>query len=87
MNVFYTVPYSKKLAKNIMAGLSESVTAISSRGEKYQNFAVARDYYCPAVLCELGFICNPYEYENIIDVVSQSRVVAGITKGIIKYFE
>ena len=87
MNVFYTVPYSKKLAKNIMAGLSENVTAISSRGEKYQNFAVARDYYCPAVLCELGFICNPYEYENIIDVVSQSRVVAGITKGIIKYFE
>ncbi len=86
MNVFWTVPYSEKFAKNIMAGLSENVTAISSRGDKYQNFAVTRDYYCPAVLCELGFICNPYEYENIIDPVSQSRVVAGITKGIIEYF-
>lgn len=86
LKIFYTVPYSMNIANSILQGLSSNVTAMETKDIRYQNFAVARDYYCPAVLCELGFICNPNEYENIIDDNVQNTVAQGIAQGILNYY-
>lgn len=86
IEIYYTVPYSKNLASNILNSLSSNVTAMKTRDIRYANFAVTRDYYCPAVLCELGFVCNPKEYENIIDDNVQNTVAQGIAQGVLQYY-
>lgn len=58
---FYTE--GKSLATALSANVSLT-TSRNDRGQKYSAFYVTRSNICPAVLLELGFVCNPAEYES-----------------------
>lgn len=52
----------KTLADNLAAYISSAANR-TNRGGKYSNYKVTMYTYSPAVLAEIGFICNPEEYD------------------------
>lgn len=55
-------------------------------GARYQNLALCRPTNMPAVLVEVGFVCNPDEYAKLISPASQQAAAQGMLKGLINYF-
>ena len=76
---------SKRLAAAIHSSLL-SETGAKDAGLLERSFAVLRETAKPAVLLELGYIDNFAENQQIRDSHYQDKLVAGIVKGIQKYY-
>ena len=61
-------------------------TGAKDAGLLESSFAVLRETAKPAVLLELGYMDNFTENQRIRDDRYQDRLVAGIVKGIQKYY-
>ena len=76
---------SKRLAAAIHSSLLAE-TGAKDAGLLERSFAVLRETAKPAVLLELGYIDNFSENQQIRDSHYQDKLVAGIVKGIQKYY-
>lgn len=76
---------SKRLAANIHSSLLAE-TGAKDAGLLERSFAVLRETAKPAVLLELGYMDNFAENQQIRDSHYQDKLVAGIVKGIQKYY-
>ena len=76
---------SKRLATAIHSSLLAE-TGAKDAGLLERSFAVLRETAKPAVLLELGYIDNFAENQQIRDSHYQDKLVAGIVKGIQKYY-
>ena len=79
------VSESKRLAAAIHSSLLAE-TGAKDAGLLERSFAVLRETAKPAVLLELGYIDNFAENQQIRDSHYQDKLVAGIVKGIQKYY-
>lgn len=79
----YSDPLSKSFAQVMHQELMK-YTSLTDGGMRQQSLAVCRIQECPAILLELGFITNPYDYEVIArndNTVKEAKaIVSGITK-------
>lgn len=74
------------IAKNILAGLEETVGAeAESRGIKPEEWFVVRNAKMPAVLIELGFITNPAEAAQLSKDAYLKKLAQGIYNGIVDF--
>ena len=76
---------SKRLAAAIHSSLLAE-TGAKDAGLLESSFAVLRETAKPAVLLELGYMDNFAENQQIRDSHYQDKIVAGIVKGIQKYY-
>ncbi len=76
---------SKRLAATIHSSLLAE-TGAKDAGLLESSFAVLRETAKPAVLLELGYMDNFAENQQIRDSHYQDKLVAGIVKGIQKYY-
>ena len=76
---------SKRLAASIHSSLLAE-TGAKDAGLLESSFAVLRETAKPAVLLELGYMDNFAENQQIQDSHYQDKLVAGIVKGIQKYY-
>ncbi len=76
---------SKRLAAAIHSSLLAE-TGAKDAGQLERSFAVLRETAKPAVLLELGYMDNFTENQQIRDSHYQDKLVAGIVKGIEKYY-
>ena len=76
---------SKRLAAAIHSSLLAE-TGAKDAGLLERSFAVLRETAKPAVLLELGYMDNFAENQQIRDSHYQDKLVAGIVKGIQKYY-
>ena len=76
---------SKRLAAAIHSSLLAE-TGAKDAGLLERSFAVLRETAKPAVLLELGYMDNFAENQQIQDSHYQDKLVAGIVKGIQKYY-
>ena len=76
---------SKRLAASIHSSLLAE-TGAKDAGLLERSFAVLRETAKPAVLLELGYMDNFAENQQIQDSHYQDKLVAGIVKGIQKYY-
>jgi len=76
---------SKRLAAAIHSSLLAE-TGAKDAGLLESSFAVLRETAKPAVLLELGYMDNFSENQQIRDSHYQDKLVAGIVKGIQKYY-
>ena len=76
---------SKRLAAAIHSSLLAE-TGAKDAGLLERSFAVLRETAKPAVLLELGYMDNFAENQQIRDSHYQDKIVAGIVKGIQKYY-
>jgi len=81
----YSENTSQKAAECVQRGITSTSGRID-KGVKWQGLAVCRVTECPSVLAELGFICNPFEYEEISGEGMMLAEAQGIANGIIEYF-
>ena len=76
---------SRRLATAIHSSLLAE-TGAKDAGQLERSFAVLRETAKPAVLLELGYMDNFTENQQIRDSHYQDKLVAGIVKGIQKYY-
>ena len=76
---------SNRLATDIHSSLLAE-TGAKDAGLLQSSFAVLRETDKPAVLLELGYIDNFNENQQVRSDTYQNRLVAGIVKGIQKYY-
>ena len=76
---------SRRLATAIHSSLLAE-TGAKDAGQLERSFAVLRETAKPAVLLELGYMDNFTESQQIRDSHYQDKLVAGIVKGIQKYY-
>ena len=76
---------SNRLAANIHSSLLAE-TGAKNAGLLQRSFAVLRETDKPAVLLELGYMDNFDENQQIRNEAYQDKLVAGIVKGIQKYY-
>ncbi|KJQ65028.1 N-acetylmuramoyl-L-alanine amidase [Streptococcus oralis subsp. oralis] len=76
---------SRRLAAAIHSSLLAE-TGAKDAGQLERSFAVLRETAKPAVLLELGYMDNFTESQLIRDSRYQDKLVAGIVKGIQKYY-
>ena len=56
-----------------------------SYGVYWNNLALTRPSVAPAVLMELGFMINPYEFEWITDEQEQQKLARAIANGVVAW--
>jgi N-acetylmuramoyl-L-alanine amidase len=76
---------SEPLARLVQRGLVARL-GLRDLGVHYQNLAVARPTWYPAVLCEGAFLMFPEQESAMRDPGYQERYAAGIVEGLERYF-
>ena len=56
-------------------------------GVFWNNLALTRPHTAPAVLLELGFMSNPYEFEEIVNPQAQKKMANTLADGITEWFK
>ncbi len=82
VEVYYYTDHSAKLASNMLSYISSSA-AREARNTYRSTYVVTRNYYAPSVLCELGFITNPAEYEQMVSAGIIDKTGYAIAQGIL----
>ena len=78
-------PQSEPLARLVQAGMMREM-GLRDLGIHYQNIAIGRTTWMPAVICEGAFLMVP-EQENAIKTPEfQERYARGVVDGIEAYF-
>lgn len=82
--MFYTVDETEKAADELIRVIAAE-TGNEYQPPKRQNFAMARYTGCPAVLFEMGFLCNPHEYERMLNIIYLDTMGLALGKAIEQY--
>lgn len=82
LETYYHTPYSRPLAASIQREIMR-VYRTPDRGVKFANFHVLRNNARPAVLVELGFVSNPYEFDLIRRPAHRQQLADAVVRGII----
>jgi N-acetylmuramoyl-L-alanine amidase len=78
-------PQSEPLARLVQAGMMREM-GLRDLGIHYQNIAIGRTMWMPAVICEGAFLMVPQQ-ENAIKVPEfQERYARGVADGVEAYF-
>lgn len=82
--VYYYENNSKKLAESVLEKIAQ-YNDRTARGTKYDYFYVTRNPLCPSMLVEMGFICNPVEYDELCTPESMYQTANAIADALIEY--
>ncbi len=82
VEVYYYTSASSTLAHNLLNQLSGH-TGRKARNVYRSTYVVTRTYYAPSVLCELGFMSNPAEYEEMLTAKDIDKAAYAIAQGIL----
>ena len=77
--------YSKGLAETIHKHMVKQIPSAKDRGLFKSKFYVINHTTVPAVLCEIGFLSNPEERNELITDSRKQRTAKAIAEGIIEY--
>lgn len=82
--MFYTLDHSEEAAEILLRQVADAteqeyVTPIR------RNFAMARYTAAPSMLFEMGYMCNPDEYERMLDEDYLDTIGTALGEGIIEY--
>lgn len=81
VEVYYHTNFSKELANAMMRGLTGSPGL--NREERFVDqgyYRVTLSAYAPSVLAELGYMCNPLEYERAADKAEIQKIGAAVAE-------
>ncbi len=81
----YSQDVAKPFAETLIAQL-QSDLGVGKRGTTKTNLYVCRPQWCPSMLLEMAFMCNPEDYEWLMDDAAQNEFVQSMAKGIVRYF-
>ena len=79
--------HSKSLAEIIHKHMIKEIPSSKDRGLFKSKFYVINHTTVPAVLCEIGFLSNPEERNEIITDSRKQRTAKAIAEGIIEYLK
>lgn len=82
----YTEEQSKNFATVVQQSMVKELNR-KSEGVRQQSLAVCRVTTCPSILLELGYICNPAEYEYLADDANMRAQARAIANGIVEYLK
>ena len=77
--------YSKDLAEVIHKHMVKQIPSSKDRGLFKSKFYVINHTTVPAVLCEIGFLSNPEERNELITDSRKQKTAKAIAEGIIEY--
>ena len=77
----------KNLAEIIHKNLIKQIPSAKDRGLFKSKFYVINHTSAPAVLCEIGFLSNPDERNELITESRKQRTAKAIAEGIIEYLK
>jgi N-acetylmuramoyl-L-alanine amidase len=82
--MYYSMEHSEQAANQILEAVSERtehelVPAI------LRNFGMARYTAAPSMLFEMGFMCNPDDYERLLDEEYRDLIALSLGEGIVRY--
>lgn len=77
--------YSKDLAEVIHKHMIKQIPSSKDRGLFKSKFYVINHTTVPAVLCEIGFLSNPEERNELITESRKQKTAKAIAEGIIEY--
>ncbi|HEX7546866.1 MAG TPA: N-acetylmuramoyl-L-alanine amidase, partial [Gemmatimonadaceae bacterium] len=84
-NTYFFFDQAEPLARAVQRGLVRQV-GLPDMGINYDNLAVARQSWMPAILCEGAFVIVPEQEAALRDEGFQKRYAAGIVEGLEEYF-
>jgi N-acetylmuramoyl-L-alanine amidase len=82
---YYFHPHSEPLARAVQAGMVRTM-ALRDLGVYYDNLALARPTWMPAVLCEGAFLIVPEQEAAMRDPAGQKAYARGVALGLEAYF-
>jgi N-acetylmuramoyl-L-alanine amidase len=85
--VLYYQPHSLPLARQLQAALTEGPPRWEGDGVRYQNLALTRASFAPAVLLEAGYLLHPGEEQRLSLPEHQEALAARIVAGLERYLE
>ena len=77
--------YSKSLAEVIHKHFVRELPKSNDRGLFKSQFYVINHTTCPAVLCEIGFLSNEEERNDMLTEERKAKTAKAIADGIIEY--
>ena len=81
IEVYYVTPQSEKVGENVIE-MVNSYTGRKMRETIHGVYVVARPTSAPSVLCEIGFMSNPEQYEEMINATVIDRTGDALAKSI-----
>jgi N-acetylmuramoyl-L-alanine amidase len=84
-NTYFFFDQAEPLARAVQRGLVRQI-GLPDMGINYDNLAVARQSWMPAILCEGAFLIVPEQEAALRDEAFQKRYAAGIAEGLAEYF-
>ncbi len=84
-NTYFFFDQAEPLARAVQRGLVREM-GLPDMGINYDNLAVARQSWMPAILCEGAFVILPEMEAALRDEGFQKRYAAGIARGLEEYF-
>lgn len=84
-NTYFFFDQAEPLARAVQRGLVREM-GLPDMGINYDNLAVARQSWMPAILCEGAFVIVPELEAALRDDAFQQRYAAGIAEGLEEYF-
>jgi len=82
--MFYTLDLSERAADDMMKIIAER-TENDYAAPRRQNFAMARYTGGPSMLFEMGFLCNPEDYERMLDTDYLDKMGDALGESILQY--
>lgn len=82
---YYFNPHSAGLARELQRGMVQQM-GLRDLGTNYDNLAVLRPTWMPAVLCEGAFIMIPEQEAALRTAEFQDRYASGVVEGLEGYF-
>ncbi len=82
---YFFLDHSEPLARLVQQGLVDRM-GLRDQGINYDNLAVARLTWMPAVLCEGAFVIIPEQEAALRTPEFQQRYAMGIADGLLRYF-
>ena len=83
---YYFQPQAKILAQSVQKNLI-AANGFNDLGVKYGSLVLTRPTDPVSILVEVGFMINPYEYEELLKPENQQKYAVGIKNGIVEYFK
>jgi N-acetylmuramoyl-L-alanine amidase CwlD len=81
----YDSPTGKEISKSVADGISEAIDS-NNRGTKTtSNLYVLKKTKMPAILVEVGFICNQADFNVITNPTKQRQIATAISQSISMY--
>ncbi|HEY2849020.1 MAG TPA: N-acetylmuramoyl-L-alanine amidase, partial [Gemmatimonadaceae bacterium] len=84
-NTYFFFDHAEPLARAVQRGLVHQI-GLPDMGINYDNLAVARQSWMPAILCEGAFLIIPEQEAALRDEGFQTRYATGIADGLEEYF-